>query len=111
MPFIIQSAHERTLKNAKAYFSLTLNNGAALFGVFLAKDALLFYVFWELALIPIYLICLVYGAEGADKKPPSNFSFILCSEVCLCCLQLLLFGYTIQQEHLVFMISIRQVFY
>ncbi|WP_396336273.1 proton-conducting transporter membrane subunit, partial [Klebsiella pneumoniae] len=67
VPFIIQSAHERNIKNPKAYFSLILIMQSALLGVFLAKDALLFYVFWELALIPIYLICLVFGAEGRQR--------------------------------------------
>jgi NADH-quinone oxidoreductase subunit M len=38
---------------------------AALVGVFVARDAFLFYVFWELALIPIYFICLIWG--GQDK--------------------------------------------
>jgi len=35
----------------------------ALVGVFCAYDGFLFYVFWELALIPIYLICLMYGGK------------------------------------------------
>lgn len=77
VPFIIQSAHERTIKNSKAYFSLILMMQSALLGVFLAKDALLFYVFWELALIPIYLICLVYGAEGRQKITFKFFIYTL----------------------------------
>jgi NADH-quinone oxidoreductase subunit M len=36
----------------------------ALVGVFTANDGFLFYVFWELALIPIYFICLLWGGEG-----------------------------------------------
>jgi NADH-quinone oxidoreductase subunit M len=38
-----------------------------LIGVFTALDGLLFYVFWELTLIPIFLIALWYGTE--DRKP------------------------------------------
>jgi NADH-quinone oxidoreductase subunit M len=38
---------------------------SALIGVFAALDGFLFYIFWELALIPIYLICLNWG--GADR--------------------------------------------
>src|SRR4051812_47545963 len=67
VPFIIQSAQKRVIQHPKAYFSLILFMQSALFGVFVAKDALLFYVFWELALIPIYLICLVWGGEGRQK--------------------------------------------
>ena len=34
-------------------------------GVFTAQDAFLFYIFWEVALIPIYFIALIWG--GAEK--------------------------------------------
>ncbi len=77
VPFIVQSTHGHEIKNPKAYFSLILIMQSALLGVFLAKDALLFYVFWELALIPIYLICLVYGAEGRQKITFKFFIFTL----------------------------------
>ena len=45
---------------------LILCTEAALIGVFLAQNAFLFYVFWELALIPVYFILLVWG--GDDRK-------------------------------------------
>ncbi len=77
VPFIVYSAYEREIKNPKAYFSLILAMQSALFGVFLAKDALLFYVFWELALIPIYLICLIFGDEGRQRITFKFFIFTL----------------------------------
>jgi NADH-quinone oxidoreductase subunit M len=46
----------------------------AMIGVFTAKDGLLFYVFWELALIPIYFICLIWGGENRGKI---TFKFFL----------------------------------
>lgn len=76
-PFIIQSAQGRSIKNPKAFFSLILFMESALLGVFLAKDALLFYVFWELALIPIYLIALIWGGEGRQKITLKFFVFTL----------------------------------
>ena len=75
--FIVYSAYERAIKNPKVYFSLILMMQSALLGVFLAKDALLFYMFWELALIPIYLICLVFGDEGRQKITFKFFIFTL----------------------------------
>ena len=36
-------------------------------GLFLAQDGLLFYVFWELALIPIFLILYWFGANDSQK--------------------------------------------
>jgi NADH-quinone oxidoreductase subunit M len=38
-----------------------------LVGVFVALDGLLFYIFWELALIPIYIICGIWGGENRIK--------------------------------------------
>ncbi|MFN8261413.1 MAG: NADH-quinone oxidoreductase subunit M [Chitinophagales bacterium] len=77
VPFIIQSAQGREIKNPKAYFSLILAMQSALMGVFVAKDALLFYIFWELALIPIYLIALIWGADGRQKITFKFFIYTL----------------------------------
>ena len=40
---------------------------AGLMGVFVAYDALLFYFFWELALIPAYFLCSIWGGEKKDR--------------------------------------------
>jgi NADH-quinone oxidoreductase subunit M len=47
---------------------------AGLMGVFLAKDALLFYFFWELALIPAYFLCSIWGGE---RRIPVTFKFFI----------------------------------
>jgi NADH-quinone oxidoreductase subunit M len=65
VPLILLSGFSREVKNAPAYYGLMLIMQSALIGVFSALDGFLFYVFWELALIPIYLICLNWG--GADR--------------------------------------------
>jgi NADH-quinone oxidoreductase subunit M len=59
VPFIILSSFNRPVN----FYALTLLMQAALVGVFTALDGFLFYVFWEIALIPIYFICLVWGGE------------------------------------------------
>jgi NADH-quinone oxidoreductase subunit M len=38
-----------------------------LLGVFTAMDGIMFYIFWELTLIPIFLIALWYGADDRKK--------------------------------------------
>ena len=43
-------------------------------GVFLAGDALLFYFFWELALIPVYFLCSIWGGE---KRIAITFKFFI----------------------------------
>jgi NADH-quinone oxidoreductase subunit M len=71
-PLIIFSSSESD--RPKWFFALVLFMQMALVGVFTATDGFLFYVFWELALIPIYFICLGWGAEGREKI---TFKFFL----------------------------------
>ncbi len=65
VPIIVLSSFEHTYKSPALFYSLILLMQFALIGVFSAYDGFLFYIFWELALIPIYLICLMYG--GKDR--------------------------------------------
>ena len=65
VPIIILSSLKTEYKNPGLFYSLILIMQFALIGVFSALDGFLFYVFWELALIPIYLICLIWG--GSDR--------------------------------------------
>jgi NADH-quinone oxidoreductase subunit M len=46
------------------FYGLMLLSFAGLLGVFLANDAFLFYIFWELALIPVYFLCSMWGGEN-----------------------------------------------
>jgi len=62
-PLIILSSWGRTFENEPRYYGLILLMLGALNGVFLAEDGLLFYVFYELALIPIYFICAIWGGQ------------------------------------------------
>ncbi len=57
-----------------AFYGFLLLSQAGLMGVFLASDALLFYVFWELALIPVYFLCSMWGGE---KRIPVTFKFFI----------------------------------
>lgn len=60
-PLIIGSTYSRKLPGV--FYGLVLLMQAALVGVFTALDGIVFYVFWELALLPIYFICAVWGGE------------------------------------------------
>lgn len=62
-PLIVLSSWGRSYDNEPRYYGLVLLMLAALNGVFLAQDGLLFYVFYELALIPIYFICAIWGGQ------------------------------------------------
>lgn len=62
-PLIVLSSFSRTFDNEPRYYGLVLMMLGALNGVFLAQDGLLFYIFYELALIPIYFICAIWGGQ------------------------------------------------
>ena len=65
VPLIVFTTYNKPIENAKAFYSLILLMEFGLLGVFLASDGFLFYIFWELALIPIYFIALLWG-ENKD---------------------------------------------
>lgn len=62
-PLIILSSWNRSYDNEPRYYGLVMLMLGALNGVFLATDGLLFYIFYELALIPIYFICAIWGGQ------------------------------------------------
>jgi NADH-quinone oxidoreductase subunit M len=49
----------------------------AMVGTFLASDGLLYYVFWELSLIPIYFIALIWGNGNADELKKAVVKFFI----------------------------------
>jgi NADH-quinone oxidoreductase subunit M len=73
-PLIFVSTWHREYKNAHNFFALMLLSQAGLMGVFLAMDALLFYFFWELALIPVYFLCSMWGGE---RRIAATFKFFI----------------------------------
>jgi NADH-quinone oxidoreductase subunit M len=64
VPFIILSSFSHQYDKPHTFYGLILTMQMALVGVFTALDGFLFYLFWEIALIPIYFICLIWGGEG-----------------------------------------------
>lgn len=66
VPLILLTSLNRSEGQQRGFNAMVLLMEFGLIGVFTALDGLLFYVFWELTLIPIFLIALWYGAE--DRK-------------------------------------------
>jgi NADH-quinone oxidoreductase subunit M len=77
-PLILLSSHSKSYAESSNFNGLVLMMQAALIGVFTAKDAFVFYVFWELALIPIYFIALIWGGEN---RKAITFKFFLYTTV------------------------------
>lgn len=65
-PLIILSSFNKVIDNARSFYALVLLMQFGMMGVFVSADAFLYYIFWELALIPIYFIALLWG-ENSDK--------------------------------------------
>ncbi len=76
-PIIIFSSFGNTYKNSKAFYALILFMSFAISGTFLASDGLLYYIFWELALIPIYFIALIWGNGDAEERKKAVVKFFI----------------------------------
>lgn len=77
VPVIILTSFKNDYKNPSLFYSLILAMQMALIGVFVSLDGFLFYIFWELALIPIYFICLLWGGENSAKITFKFFVYTL----------------------------------
>jgi NADH-quinone oxidoreductase subunit M len=77
VPIIILTSFKNDYKNPSVFYSLILAMQMALVGVFVSLDGFLFYVFWELALIPIYFICLLWGGEDRARITFKFFVYTL----------------------------------
>jgi len=74
---IIYSSFGNEFKNAKSIYSLILFMSFAMVGTFLASDGLLYYIFWELSLIPIYFIALIWGNGDAEERKKAVVKFFI----------------------------------
>lgn len=73
-PIIFAATYSNTYKKSNAFYGFMLLTQAGLMGVFCATDMLLFYFFWELALIPAYFLCSIWGGE---KRIAVTFKFFV----------------------------------
>jgi NADH-quinone oxidoreductase subunit M len=77
VPLIILSSFGRLISKPSTFYGLILIMQMALIGVFVAQDGLLFYLFWEVALIPIYFICLIWGGANRGRITFKFFVYTL----------------------------------
>lgn len=77
IPIIILSAFQHEYKKPQSFFALILLMQSGLLVVFTALDAFLFYVGWEVALIPIYFICAIWGGKNRIKVNMKFFVYTI----------------------------------
>jgi NADH-quinone oxidoreductase subunit M len=67
----------RTITNRlKEFFLLFFLLQMGMFGVFVSLDLVLFYVFWEIGLVPMYLLIGIWG-QAKDRPQYSAIKFFL----------------------------------
>ncbi|PZO31458.1 MAG: NADH-quinone oxidoreductase subunit M [Flavobacteriaceae bacterium] len=76
-PLIILSSFGNSFNNSKNFYALVLFMAFAMVGTFLAADGLLYYIFWELALIPIYFIALIWGNGDVEERKKDVVKFFI----------------------------------
>jgi NADH-quinone oxidoreductase subunit M len=62
-------------RNLRQYFALLFVAEVGMLGVFAAQDLILFYVFFEITLIPMYLLVGVWGDENRRQAAIKFFIF------------------------------------
>lgn len=76
----------------RGYCALLLLLETGMLGVFVALDFVLFYVFWELILVPMYLLIAVWGGSNRRQAAFKYFVYTLSASVLILGAGLLLYG-------------------
>ncbi len=74
---VVIAGWEVIQKRVSQYFSAFLIMEGVMIGVFAAQDALLFYLFWEVMLIPMFLIIGIWGGPNRIYATIKFFLFTL----------------------------------
>lgn len=77
IPIIILISIAKEVQFSRVFYSLVLFMSFAMTGVFLSSDALLYYIFWELSLIPIYFIIVMWGNGEKAKRKKAAMTFFI----------------------------------
>ncbi|MEI6310736.1 MAG: NADH-quinone oxidoreductase subunit M [Bacteroidota bacterium] len=97
VPIIIYSSFGDERKNSSVFYALILLMQFGLNGVFMALDGILFYMFWEITLIPIWLICAFWGAEDRIQITMKFFIYTFFGSLFM--LLALIFTYSQTPDH------------
>ena len=73
-PIILLSATKAVTKNVREFVALMLILEVGMLGAFLSLDLFLFYIFWEIMLIPMYLLI---GMWGGQRRLYASIKFVI----------------------------------
>ncbi len=74
LPIGVWASQSMIKERHKTFFALLLLFEFGLVGVFTALDLFVFYVFWEVALVPMYLMV---GGWGSGRRGPAAVKFFV----------------------------------
>jgi len=80
-PIVILSAWRAVEERVKEFMIALLVLETAMIGTFAALDLVLFYVFWELMLVPMYLLIGVWGSQNRLYATVKFFVFTFAASV------------------------------
>jgi NADH-quinone oxidoreductase subunit M len=74
---IVFSSFGNQYNKSKNFYTLVVFMSFAMTGTFLAADGLLYYIFWELSLLPIYFIAIIWGNGDIVKRKKAVLKFFI----------------------------------
>ncbi len=80
-PLVVLSGFGAVTERVKEYHLALLVLQTAMLGAFVALDMLLFYVFWELMLVPMYLLIGVWGGQDRVYAAVKLFLYTMVGSV------------------------------
>jgi NADH-quinone oxidoreductase subunit M len=81
MPIAVWATERMVRQRRKSFFAMLMLFEFGLIGVFSALDLVAFYVFWEIALVPMYLMVGGWGGSNAFKVSVKFFVYTMAGSV------------------------------
>src|SRR5690606_20062173 len=77
LPIILLTTNQQQFKKAHTLYGLVLFMSFAMCGAFIAIDGFLYYIFWDLALIPIFFIGLLWGNDEFKVRKKTRIAVFI----------------------------------
>jgi NADH-quinone oxidoreductase subunit M len=81
VPVAVWATERMVRQRRKSFFAMLMLFEFGLIGVFSALDMVVFYVFWEVALVPMYLMVGAWGGSNAFKVSVKFFVYTMAGSV------------------------------
>lgn len=91
-PFLVLASYKYITTRVKEFHLALLILQTSMLGAFVALDVLLFYVFWEVMLVPMYLIIGVWGSKDRIYAAVKLFLYTMLGSLLMLVAILYLYG-------------------